>query len=176
MRLFIALTLPEEALDVLSDMQDAMPEGRAVEVDALHLTLAFLGEMPQDALPAIDMALRSIRAPRIALQFKGGDVMGGRFGRVVVVRADGGAALTDLHDRIRSRLHGVGMDLPRRRFRPHVTLLRTRDKRAAALGLAAIPPTAPGPFACDSFGLFSSRLHPDGAIHEERARYPLTGP
>lgn len=175
MRLFLALSLPEEALDLLSDLQDGMPEGRAVDVDTLHLTLAFLGETPAEALPEIDAALRSIRAPAITLHFHGGAVFGGRLNRVVAVQAEGGAALTDLHDRIRSRLHGIGMALPRRRFRPHVTLLRTRDKQSATLGLAAIPPGALGPFACDSFGLFSSVLHPDGARHEERARYPLTG-
>jgi 2'-5' RNA ligase len=173
MRLFLALTLPDAALDLLSDLQDAMPEGRAVDLDALHLTLAFLGETPEAALPEIDAALRSIPAAPIALRLGGGAVFGGRMTRAVAVQAEGGAALGELHDRIRSRLHGVGVILPRRRFRPHVTLLRCRDKTSAARALAVIPARRQGPFLCDSFGLFSSVLHPDGAEHEERARYPL---
>lgn len=175
MRLFVALILPEEGLDLLSAFQDAMPEGRAVDVDALHLTLAFLGDVPEPQMPAIHEALLTVQAAPVALRFRGGEVFGGRRGRAVAARADGGATLTDLHDRIHSRLHGAGFPLPRRRFRPHVTLMRTRDKDVAGRALAAMPPGGAGPFPCEAFGLFSSVLHPDGARYEERARYPLTG-
>lgn len=183
MRLFLALTLPEAAVDLLSEIQDeAAPDGtgpdradgaRLVPVANLHLTLAFLGDLPDGALEAVDGALRSLRAPEIPLTFSGGAGFGGRRNRAVALGADGGAALRDLHDSIRSRLHGAGLVLERRRFRPHVTLLRVRTAREAARALAKLPPGPLGPFLCDSFGLFSSELHRDGARHEELARYML---
>lgn len=179
MRLFLALTLPEEAVDLLSEIQDAAGPGgigpdsaRLVPVENLHLTLAFLGDLPETALEPVDAALRSLRAPEVTLTFGGGAAFGGGRNRAVALAADGGAALRDLHDRIRSRLHGAGVVLERRRFRPHVTLLRVRTAREAARALAKLPPGPLGPFQCTGFGLFSSTLHRDGARHEELARYP----
>jgi 2'-5' RNA ligase len=81
--------------------------------------------------------------------------------------------LRTLHDRIRSRLHGAGVAAERRRFRPHVTLARIAGRRDAAPILTHIASVRLGPFTCSQFALVRSQLHPEGAIHDPLAVYPL---
>ena len=62
LRLFCALLLPGETLDELVRWQAAQLAGarvRPVARDNLHVTLAFLGSTPANAMPGIADALRS---------------------------------------------------------------------------------------------------------------------
>ncbi len=176
MRCFIALPLPDSDIAVLEALQDRLPFGRAVPPENLHLTLVFLDEQPLDTLEEIHETLDSLRAPAFSLTLGGLDGYGSQ---ALAINAEGGQALVDLHKRIRSRLHGIGIQLDRRRFRPHVTLARLpaqiradqQDRlatfllREATLKLPDIP--------VHSFALYSSRLRASGAEHEELSRYPL---
>ena len=58
-RLFCALTLPDDVLDRIVAWQARLPEGRAriVPRENLHLTLAFLGHRPERELAAIGKEL-----------------------------------------------------------------------------------------------------------------------
>src|SRR3954451_23604691 len=64
LRLFLALRLPDEALDEIVAWQAASLHGelRVVPRENLHLTLAFLGHRPAGELPGIAGALRSAAA------------------------------------------------------------------------------------------------------------------
>lgn len=177
MRSFIALPLPDSEVSVLEALQNRLPFGRPVPPENLHLTLVFLDEQSLETLEEIHETLESLRAPAFALTLAGLDGYGSQS---LAINADGGPALLELHKRIRSRLHGLGLQLDRRRFRPHVTLARLpaqinadqQDRlakfllREATLKLPDIP--------IRSFALYSSRLRPSGAEHEELSRYPLT--
>jgi len=62
-RLFCGLRLPDEALDVLLQWQDAhIRGGRPVPRGHLHVTLAFLGHRPVSELESILAALRESAA------------------------------------------------------------------------------------------------------------------
>ena len=65
MRAFVAIDLPEEVTDALSDLTSVLPVGRSVPDDNLHLTLAFLGEQTEDQLEQLHQALRSYRFKRL---------------------------------------------------------------------------------------------------------------
>ncbi|MBY6159368.1 RNA 2',3'-cyclic phosphodiesterase [Mameliella alba] len=174
MRLFVALPLPDQACASLEALQARFPVGRPVPYENLHLTLAFLGDQSEDSAELIHDSLLGLRAPAPLLTLAGAAVFGGRHGQAVGLEADGGAALTDLHARVMARLRGGGISVERRRFRPHVTLSRLRGHADAGPVLAVLAAAMVGPFDCAAFSLFASHLHPDGAIHEELARYPLT--
>ncbi|KHQ52521.1 RNA 2',3'-cyclic phosphodiesterase [Mameliella alba] len=176
MRLFIALSLPEEARDALDDLQSRFPIGRPTPYENLHLTLAFLGEQDEETTEAVHDALQTLRAPALDLTLTGASIFGGRHGQAVALEADGNAPLNELRDRVLARLRSVGVAPERRRFRPHVTLARLRGQADASPLLAVLASASIGPFACNSFGLFASTLHQDGALHEELARYPLSPP
>lgn len=173
MRLFVALCLPTEALHALETLQDRLPAGRPVPADNLHLTLAFLGEVDDTAAEALHDALSNLRAAPVMLRLGGAEVFGGRHGQAIALGAEGCPPLQDLHDRVRSRIHGAGLNTERRRFRPHVTLARLPGRGHAAPLVQALSTARLGPFACTGFALIESRLHPRGAIHTPLARYPL---
>ena len=49
-RSFVALTLPDPTLDLIERFQDEIPMGRLMLRETLHLTLAFLGDQPDEML------------------------------------------------------------------------------------------------------------------------------
>jgi 2'-5' RNA ligase len=173
MRVFVALTLPDDAIVSIEQVQSRLPSGRMTPSDNLHLTLSFLGEIDEAEAEAVHDALSSLAAAPVALTLGGAEIFGGRHGQAVALRADGGEALTTLQSRLLSRLHGAGVPGERRRFRPHVTLARLSGRGDATPLLAVLSGIRLGPFACTGFALIQSRLNPDGAVHETLAAYPL---
>ncbi|SNT24330.1 RNA 2',3'-cyclic phosphodiesterase [Tropicimonas sediminicola] len=179
MRCFVAIPLPETVRDALAVLQEGLPVGRATPYDNLHLTLAFLGEVPETELLAVHEALSAVRGARFTATFEGMDLFGGRQPKILFAAVRRDEALMALHVSVRTGLAGVGLVLPRERYRPHVTLARFnrapgRDE-AARLGryleASALAPV-PG-FDAESFALFRSDLGNGPALHTELAVYPL---
>ena len=178
MRCFIAIDLPDPVRDALEPVLAALPFGRPADPDQLHLTLAFLGEQPDELVEAAHLALEGIRFPRFDLQLAGLGSFPERRPQVLWAGVREASAVAALHGRVRAALHGAGLVLERRRFRPHVTLARVDrpgpaddDSLARFLGRwSGFPAPA---FEVDSFGLWRSVLHRSGARHDELARYPL---
>lgn len=179
MRIFVAITLPEWVQNALGDVQDALPFGRAVALDNLHLTLAFLGEQPEALVADLHHRLLDVNAAAFAMRFDGIEVMGGRVPAVLVARVKPDPALRDLQRRVRTAVHLAGLTLGRARFRPHVTLARFARRIAPddidrlRRFLTVAGDLRLDPVAVDSFVLFASTLRPDGPLYDELARYPL---
>ena len=179
MRTFLAIPLPETTADALSDLQAECPVGRIVAFENLHLTLAFLGEQPDIVIEAAHEAIRTITLPGFDLELSGIGTIGSRAPTLAYIGATPCPLLNDLHRRIRGRLHGAGLMLPRERFLPHVTLVRF-DRNLSAFdpvrlgnflskyGMARV-----APFRVDHFCLFRSTLGKGGPIYDELARYDL---
>lgn len=174
MRLFISLDLPDAPLAALCDVMDRLPgDIRRVPEENLHLTLAFLGEVSEEIAQAAHEGLETIRAPRFDLKLNGATVYGGRNGQAIALEAEGEAPLHELHDRIRARLRGAGLQLERRRFRPHVTLARLPGRADPGPALGALCAVTIPAFTVSSFSLIQSTLHEQGAIYETLSQYPL---
>lgn len=180
MRAFVAIALPPRARDALERVQEALPLGRAADPDQLHLTLAFLGERPDAEVEAAHEALEGLSFVPFALQLSGLDVFEPRKPEVLWAGIKDDAALRALQTRVLSALHGAGLPLERRRFRPHVTLARfgpmspaDHERLARFLGRWSSFPSPP--FTVSGFGLWRSMLRRDGAVHEELARYGAGG-
>jgi RNA 2',3'-cyclic 3'-phosphodiesterase len=147
-RLFVAAYPPEEALadfgSLVSSLAVGQPRGpgqsvRLVPPERMHLTLVFLGDVPEDRLPATKAAVAAVvarwtpgqerraRLPHIRI---GG---GGRFGRGKFttlwagVRGDV-AAVGDLVGDLRRELRAAKLPFDVKPFRPHVTLARPGDR------------------------------------------------
>ena len=56
-RLFVALELPEPLRQAVGGLQSGLRGARWLDEDALHLTLAFLGEVDGSAVARIETAL-----------------------------------------------------------------------------------------------------------------------
>ncbi|MBF9057833.1 RNA 2',3'-cyclic phosphodiesterase [Rhodobacterales bacterium HKCCSP123] len=179
MRAFLALAIPEEVTDALVRLQSAIPFGKAVPEENLHLTLAFLGDAPEEALEDLHGMLEAMRTGPVDIRFTALDSFTEMERGLVFAAVDRTEALQALHDRVAALCRSAGLELPRRRFRPHVTLMRanrrpagpTRDRLAAMMGPL---PDMPG-FTARALTLYQSTLTPRGAVHEPLARYLLAG-
>ena len=127
MRLFIAIQLNDEIKDALEAMQDYMRsrgvKGNYTKRDNLHLTLAFIGEFddPQKVLEAIERA--KLRPFDITLSGTGS------FRSLWWAGMDGGMALRSFAGRLRRELDSAGIPYDRKKFSPHITLIRRPECR-----------------------------------------------
>ncbi|WP_372887905.1 RNA 2',3'-cyclic phosphodiesterase, partial [Shimia sp.] len=126
MRAFLAIDLPEDLRAQVAALQAGLRAGRPVPEENLHLTLAFLDDQPQAMLVALHEALNALDCPGFDLELAGLDLFGGKRPRLLYLRVKPAPALLALHRSLKEAARRVGMDLPRTRFRPHVTLARFR--------------------------------------------------
>jgi RNA 2',3'-cyclic 3'-phosphodiesterase len=174
LRLFVGLPLPADSRDRLAEWAHtafADPRGaRQVPTENLHLTLAFLGSRPSaDVEPAVAElreAARDARRPRLrAVRYRETRNVG-----MVVLEDEGGVA-TALASDVARRLEALGVYTPeRRRWLPHVTVLRFRTP-------PRLRPDAPdlGEVSPSEVALYHSVLRRAGAQYEIRESVPLGG-
>ncbi|WP_019874895.1 RNA 2',3'-cyclic phosphodiesterase [Sporichthya polymorpha] len=180
MRLFVSVQPPAEALAALDAelgrVRAIAPHGlRWTRPEQWHLTLAFLGEVADDTVPALTAALDAVMSDApMTLRLAGG----GCFGTNVlwVGLAGDVHALRTLAEAVTAAARGVAVELDDRPYRPHLTLARagkaSADLRHAAGELAQVV----GPsWDVDAVHLMSSRLGqgPGGsAAHVPIATWP----
>ena len=122
MRLFIAVRLSAGMKDALAHAQkelyDCGVRGCFTAEENLHLTLAFIGEVP-DAQPVLDTLSELDFAPfAIALEGMG------CFGDLWWAGLRESAALEALARKVRRALAEREIPFDRKRFSPHITLIR----------------------------------------------------
>lgn len=71
LRLFVALELPGAVLTRLEALKAELPELPRAPRNTLHLTLRFIGNVPEEDLPGIKLALGSVRSGRFFLRVRG---------------------------------------------------------------------------------------------------------
>lgn len=177
MRAFIALPLADPAIDALIRVQSTLPTGRPVPEDNLHLTLAYLGDTPEDVLEILHDLLGAARLPAPEIAFNGLGTFAEMERGLTFAAVTPNDTLTALQAKTAQLARQAGADLPRRRFRPHVTLTRAnrqpkgpaRDRLVAAI---STPVEIPG-FTARALTLYHSILTPNGARHEPLATHPL---
>ena len=176
-RLFVGLDLPESLTQAVGELQFGLRDARWLDSDALHLTLAFIGEVDRSAQARIEVALGGVEAPALDVELHGI----GHFPlrgppRVLWVGASPAEELGRLAASVRRALGRAGHPPERRKFAPHVTIARFRRPPPPAalqdyLGSFALFRTPAAPVG--SFRLISSRLLPSGARYTTEADYPL---
>ncbi len=169
MRSFVAIDISDEATAALITLQRAQPFGRPVLPENMHLTLAFLDDQPEEALEAVHEELLALSGQPFSIMFSGIEC----FGQALAVRVVDCAALNALHRKVQSAARQAGIFLPRRRFRPHVTIARVKPWQCEVMQPALDPEatTAVPEMLVSGFSLFRSTLRPDGAQHDVLAQY-----
>ncbi len=189
LRLFVALDPPEAVRRRLAAIQAELRRlagRRAGEVrwtapEGIHLTLQFLGAVPEERVEAVRRAVTAAAAASrpLSLEVRGaGGFPSARRPRVVWAGLGGELdALAALAAELAGRLAPLGFPPEERPFSPHLTLGRARDgKGAPGLGGAlARAAEEAAPWRADSLVLFRSHLSPQGACYEELHRAPLGG-
>lgn len=122
MRLFVAVRLSDGVKDALSAAQDELysrgVRGRFTSAENLHLTLAFIGEYPEPE--AVLEALSAVSFAPFELALEGM----GCFGDLWWAGLADSAPLLSLSQKIRHALAKNGIPFDRKRFSPHITLIR----------------------------------------------------
>lgn len=169
MRLFIALDLPETVVSEVRALCTDLPAARWSNPAQLHLTLRFLGDVPDDRIDGLRAALVAIARPAFRLELRGVGVFPRkrRPARVLWTGVAPEAPAVALKEAIDAAL-GPDPETAERGFSPHLTLARFRDDPGPALDryLAAHARFVSGGWRAEQFHLYRSTLGADGAIHE----------
>jgi 2'-5' RNA ligase len=173
-RLFCALQLPPETVEELVAWQSetfaTVRHVRPVPAAHLHVTLAFLGHRPVGELGAIIGQLRAAAAEAAPARLALRGYRETRSVGMLTFDDDGGRA-TALADDLQARLEALGVyERERRRWLPHVTVLRFRDRPRLRPVLPELEP-----FATSDAAAYLSRLRPGGAQYEVLESVPVGG-
>jgi RNA 2',3'-cyclic 3'-phosphodiesterase len=184
-RLFVALDLSEEVREGIvawgrEELRD--PAVRVISPQSLHITLAFLGYLPEKEIEALGEVVRGLRsaAPTIKLGDPVAKPSPGR-ARLFVLPATSPGAVA-LQAELEEALVAKRLYKPEKRaFWPHVTVARVR---AAERGSKRPRPVArpPGPLPSGLLKpsrpvrvrLYRSELNPKGARYTPLAQVELS--
>lgn len=162
MRLFLAIQLNEEFKGALKEIQGQMLRrnviGNYTSYDNLHLTLVFIGDYndPYDVLDAVS----SIRFSPIPLILSGI----GCFGDLWWAGIESCVELNELVRRIRHVLSISDIPFDRKRFSPHITLIRKASGKIPVVSIPHVRMTA------EYISLMRSDRGKNGMIYSEIGR------
>jgi len=183
-RLFVALDLPEsvrEEIVAWGRQALADPALRPVRPDSLHITLAFLGWLPEKEMPRLAEIVEASRTPAPSIEL-GDPVPRPRRGRprLFALPASSPGA-TALQAGLQERLVAARLYEPEKRpFWPHVTVARVRreergSKRPARVSKlpGTLPQALPRLAVCRRMTLYRSELQLRGARYTPLAQVEL---
>jgi RNA 2',3'-cyclic 3'-phosphodiesterase len=179
LRLFLAVDLPPAIAPQLLALCQGLAGARWSNPAQLHLTLRFLGDTPEEELPALRARLGAVAVPAFALGLRGVGVFPKkrRPARVLwtgVAPAEPVVALRTAIDQVL----GPDPEEAERGFSPHLTLARFRDDPGRALEdyLERWGAFASATWPVEAFHLYRSTLGRDGAVHDILQSYRLGTP
>lgn len=187
MRCFIAIEIDEDIRAALGDLQqDLMANADIrkgdvnwVRPEAMHLTLKFLGEVPDREVVNVCDAVKAVATRHAAFDLSVREVgcFGGRSARVLWVGAGLECPeLLELQQDLEDELASAGWPKEARKFSGHLTLCRIRNTKAG-FELARMAEQCRdfdlGTMRCDSIRVFESQLKPEGPVYTCLGRYEL---
>lgn len=183
MRLFLATSFPPPVIAelnaIVTPLKPKLPAASWVRPEAQHLTFAFLGEQQSSLVdvlaPPLADALQSVTRFEATLHGSG-FFPNPRHARVGWIGLDPESQFIEVARTVRGVVARHGVKLDGGEFKPHLTLMRIRDRWPPASvetfnrGLRDYrSPT----FAVTSVTLYSSKLDPKGAVHTALREFAL---
>ncbi|ADB58605.1 RNA 2',3'-cyclic phosphodiesterase [Archaeoglobus profundus] len=182
MRLFVAVDLSDEVREKMNNVLKTFKDFKGVktvEKENLHITLMFLGEVPDRRVEVIKEKLREIKSEPFKIRLKGlgsfppqGNI------RVVWVGVEEGEEnLKVLADAVESSLRSLGFKRDKD-FVAHATVARVKrlapsDKERLLKVVEKYKDYDFGEMVVDVFKLKKSTLTPKGPIYEDIEVYRL---
>ena len=164
MRLFIAINLNKKMKESLMGMQEELYarglRGNMTKPENMHLTLAFIGEYddPEDILEIIEGI--SFRPFTLRIEGKGA------FGDLWWAGLEKSEELQALVKKLRHRLADAGIPFDRKKFTPHITLIR-RAKQVGSPSPRSRAAVKPAEMTVDHISLMRSDRGKSGMIYTE---------
>ena len=184
MRLFVALDLPDQVRHAIAELiAKLQPKSRAarwIKPENLHITLKFIGHVPDEKLSPIQAALSSIHATQpVELHFRGmGFFPNERRPRAFWCGIASSPNLAELAASIDRALVPLGIEAETRPFTPHLTLARFKSDegiREVVQAATDMKSTAFGAATETNFHLYESLLKSTGAQYNRVASFPFVG-
>ncbi len=172
MRLFVALEIPsavrENLASLLQTLRAVSPQTKWVRPENLHVTLKFIGEVPETKLAGVRVTLASVRSEQsVTLDFHGlGFFPNEKHPRVFWAGIEVSSNLKTLAADIDGATEKLGIPRERHAFSPHLTLARFEPPRLPEKLRAAIQENSDrdfGSLRTSQFHLIESKLKPSGA-------------
>lgn len=173
MRLFFALNFSPEVTEAIENVQRALRQYAAPGAsypgpENLHLTLAFLDEVPPLQAEKARMALQSLSPEPMTLCFSHLGKFKQRDAELWWLGAEPSPQLSRLQSELSSQLIHLGFSLDNKPFRPHVTLARKVIFPSTIPQQKVLLPKPIEAF-CGTVSLMRSKLTPKGAVYTELA-------
>lgn len=173
MRLFTALTLPDEIRSELERISRGVQNVRWVNPHDYHLTLTFHESISHEEYMAFTSILENVHFDSFDLTLNGTGMFPQKKSATLYAAVEESDSLVNLQSDINNVLKSEKIAVDSRRFKPHITLGRVKDYNMSEVeiflqeGLFMTKHT----FSVDHFSLFSSQLTPEGALYSEEERF-----
>ena len=174
-RSFIAVDLDEPAIrQAIVTAQMGLGETRAqlklVDPEIMHLTLRFLGEIPQATVESVKEAMDSVRFPPFDVEFSGLGAFPNlnRINVVWVGIKHGHEQLNEIFHQLEPRLRQMGLPPDNKGFSPHLTIARVKsglNRAALADYVSSMRDQEFGKMPVRAVRLKKSTLTPKGPIY-----------
>lgn len=176
-RLFAALTIPPDVAETLKRRQSGLPGARWRPEEALHITLAFYGEMDERRADEVASELARVTGEPLDIELAGVGAFGeGHRTHAIWAGVAPNDRLDVLAGRCRAAGERAGLSLEKRAYRPHVTLAYLKpqaDPDRIGAWITGHNLLHSPPFRIDRFGLYSSVLTHDGSQYALEREYLL---
>jgi 2'-5' RNA ligase len=182
-RLFVALEIPsavrEHLAALLQYLRAVSPQTRWVRPENLHVTLKFMGEVPETKLGAIRSALVGVRSDQpTTVDFCGlGFFPNEKRPRVFWAGIEASPNLKTLAADVERVMEKLGIPHEQRPFSPHLTLARFEPPGLPEKLRSAIQENAArefGSFRTNQYHLIESKLKPSGAEYTTLESFAFT--
>lgn len=175
-RLFAAITLPDDVNEELELFASGLPGARWSPPERRHLTLRFIGEVDGLVYQDVVAALGQVQVSPFELSLRGvGHFPPRGAPRSLWAGVDESEPLRHLYRRVDRVLVEAGLEPERRKYVPHVTLARLSGTPASRVGayLSANALYRSRAFPVEGFSLFSSQLFDHGPEYTLEGTYEL---
>jgi 2'-5' RNA ligase len=184
MRTFIAIEIPAEIIEEMAKVQDELKRSGAdagwTRPEGIHLTLKFLGEVPESKIEEIKNAM--VQAAEATSRFRLEIAGAGAFPnpknpRVVWLGVSGDIdKLSALQGSVEESMTAMGFEREKRAFSPHLTLARIkylRPRYSWQKAIESIKDIRLADFNVDHVSLMKSDIKSSGAVYTEIGRVRL---
>lgn len=184
MRTFVAIALEPDIKHTISQLiqklDDHNPNVRWVREQGMHLTLKFIGEIPENRVQELLLLLTDLSAnhKRFPLKLKGTGTFPPRskYPRILWLGIEESQGLISVQQDIESLLEKASISREKRRFSPHLTLGRVKSSQNIGPVLDILTDnkeTEFGSMEVKEITFFKSTLKPTGAEYSALGKIPL---
>ena len=178
LRLFVAVCFPKEVREELSRLQTGVVGVNWVPAENLHLTLRFIGDVPESDVADISCALEQIHTEPFKINFGELGWFGGRKKiRTLRVGIKPCSELEGLKRAVEQKVFRAGIGRATKSFVPHVSLGRVREKpRGLQEFFSWGMSISHKPVSVEEICLVSSVLRRNGPIYRTLMVHSFVGP